>query len=100
MQNNSPVEKINEKLAAILFDKDYELPEIKREIILSKSELEDYIGDYKYNDDFIIKIFMENKRLYVQGSDQPSFHLKAISKKRFFINEADWKFVLSRRMER
>jgi CubicO group peptidase (beta-lactamase class C family) len=89
VQNNSPVEKINEALAAIALGKKYELPKVRREITLEKEKLGRLAGTYQYSPDFLIEVTLDGGRLYLQGTGQPRLRLRAMTPLTFFLKEAD-----------
>ena len=89
VQNNSPVEKINEALAAIVLGKEYQLPKVRREIDLAPEKLVKLAGTYEYSSDFLIEVTVDRGKLFLQGTGQPRLRLRPMSPLTFFLKEAD-----------
>ena len=89
IQNNSPVEKISEALAAIVFGKEYTLPKIRKEVVLGHDQLLGLAGTYEYSPDFHIEVTVSGNKIYLQGTGQPRFRLRPMNELQFFMNEAD-----------
>lgn len=89
VQNNSPVEKISEALAAIVFGEEYALPKIRKEVALKPDQLLKLVGTYEYSPDFLIEVTVSNGKIYLQGTGQPQLRLRPMNEFQFFLKEAD-----------
>jgi CubicO group peptidase (beta-lactamase class C family) len=69
---------------SIYFNREYQLPEFANAIDLSVETLQKYVGTYS-NTDFplALKVFIEDKQLYGQGTGQPWFPLEAYEEDKF-----------------
>jgi hypothetical protein len=80
---------IRRDLAAILYEKAYEIPEVKVEMKLPAATLKEYIGVYQLAPTFEIKVFMEGEKLMAQATNQNPFQLFAERKDFFFLKVVD-----------
>lgn len=91
LSNNmtSDLGTIRRDLAAILYEKAYEIPEVKVEIKLPAATLKEYIGVYQLAPTFEIKVFMDGEKLMAQATNQNPFQLFAERKDFFFLKVVD-----------
>jgi D-alanyl-D-alanine-carboxypeptidase/D-alanyl-D-alanine-endopeptidase len=61
----------------------------KKEIPLDPKSLESYVGEYKVNPQFSIKITAEGAHLYAQATGQPRFELFGEKENEFFLKVVD-----------
>jgi len=66
------------------------IQEMKR-ISMKNSELDKYIGEYKLNERFSVKIFREGESLYNQGTGQSKIEILPYDKNKFFTKAIDVK---------
>lgn len=92
--DNSGSGSLNElaiKLAAIVFDKPYKLPEVPKEISVDESILKQYVGEYELRPNFILTISLEDGSLKGQATGQQKLDLFAESENVFFLKVMDAK---------
>ncbi|WP_332735533.1 serine hydrolase [Flavihumibacter sp.] len=70
---------------------------VKKEIAISATELEQYIGEYALSPSFSITVTSEGDRLFAQATNQPRFEVFAESPDTFFLKvvEAKIQFLKS-----
>lgn len=83
----SPVSKIANDLAAMVFGGAYEIPRARKEIALEPKVLERYIGQYQIAPTVLITLALENGKLVGQLGSQPKFLLIAESDTIFFSKD-------------
>ncbi|HLZ89016.1 MAG TPA: DUF3471 domain-containing protein, partial [Puia sp.] len=83
--------EMSHKLAAIIYDKPYQLPEVLNEIKVEDSILRSYVGAYELQPGFIITISFEKGALMAQATGQPKFELHAQTNTLFFLREVEAK---------
>lgn len=76
-------------LAAILFGEKYEIPKGKKEIAVNAKIYETYAGQYELAPNFIFTVTVENGKLMVQATGQPSAELFPESETQFFLRVVD-----------
>ncbi len=98
---NPKLDEITKIIFAILNDKPYELPKLKKEVKISETILRKYIGTYEIVPQFKIDISVENGQLIAQATGQPKFRLFAQSEKYFFVKavEAEIEFIVNDKNE-
>lgn len=98
---NPKLDEITKTILAIINDKPYELPKLKKEVKLDESILRKYIGVYEIVPQFKISISVENGQIIAQATGQPKFRLFAQSEKYFFVKavEAEIEFIVNDKNE-
>lgn len=93
MQSN--LMKVSSALTAALYNKPYQLPEIRKEIKVAETILQKYIGEYQLAPNFIIAVTFQNGGLIAQATGQPSFQMYSSTENRFFLKvvEAEVEFM-------
>lgn len=77
-------------LTSIVLDKDYEMPEVLKEIEIEDPNLYDnYIGKYEFIDGTYINITKIEDKLYTQVTSQNAFEILPLSNNRFFAKDVD-----------
>ncbi|MCF6462001.1 serine hydrolase [Clostridium sp. Cult1] len=77
-------------LTSIVLDKDYEMPEVLKEIEIEDPNLYDnYIGKYEFIDGTYINITKIEDKLYAQVTSQNAFEILPLSNNRFFAKDVD-----------
>ncbi len=77
-------------LTSIVLDKDYEMPEVLKEIEIEDPNLYDnYIGKYEFIDGTYINITKIEDKLYAQVTGQNAFEILPLSNNRFFAKDVD-----------
>jgi CubicO group peptidase (beta-lactamase class C family) len=82
---NPKLADITNDIFAVLYDKPYKLPEVKKEITLPEEILKKYIGTYEAAPQFLIIITVEEGKLIAQATGQPKFQLFAQKENYFFL---------------
>jgi len=81
--------RISRDLAAILFDKHYELPFEHHAIHLDPTIYSSYAGRYEVTSDIVLVVTREGDRLMIQGSGQAKVEILPESQTRFFAEGLD-----------
>jgi CubicO group peptidase (beta-lactamase class C family) len=81
--------KIAENIDAILNQQPYDFPKPRKIIPVDTSLLNQYVGQYKMSEDFMINVFLENGQLMLQASGQQSNELFAERENFFFMKLQD-----------
>jgi CubicO group peptidase (beta-lactamase class C family) len=89
--SSNALSKISTSLAAIVFDKPYDMPAGRKEIKLDNAVLKQYIGEYQLASNFMITVFLEGDQLRAQATGQPAFDLYAEKENLFFLKVVDAK---------
>lgn len=85
--------KVSQDIMAILQDKPYSLPEIKKEINVDEKVLKQYEGEYELAPQFVISVTVENGTLKAHPTGQPKVDLYATSETEFFLKVVDARVV-------
>jgi len=86
----APVDRISIDLAAILFDKPYNMPQ--KAVTVDADMLADYksyVGRYQVRPGFVFNITRQGRNLYCQATGQQRLQLVPTSKTEFVINEVN-----------
>jgi CubicO group peptidase (beta-lactamase class C family) len=86
---NPNLKKIADDALAILYDKPYTVPEVKKEIAVSTDVLSKYTGIYELTPQFSITIFVEDGKLFGQATGQQKAQLFPQKKDYFFLKIVD-----------
>jgi CubicO group peptidase (beta-lactamase class C family) len=78
------VTKITKGLAAIIFGEKYELP--KKRIAVNPEIYDQYVGKYKFKEDFFLTVTKENNKLISQVTGQEKLEVYPESETEFFNN--------------
>jgi CubicO group peptidase (beta-lactamase class C family) len=62
-------------------------------VSIDKALFKLYAGKYDYGNNFVITVFIENDKLYAQGSNQPRFEILPLSEKEFTLRELNAKLT-------
>jgi CubicO group peptidase (beta-lactamase class C family) len=85
--------KASQDIVAILHNKPYTLPEVKKEIAVDEKILQQYVGEYELAPTFVITVSVEDGALKAQPTNQPKVDLYATSETEFFLKVVDAKVV-------
>lgn len=96
---NPSSEDIADGLLAIFNNKDYNLPLPRKIVKVDKSKLQKLAGDYKINDNFIIKVLVEGDKVFVNDGMHPKFEVFPQSESQFFMEEVDAEIVFIKNEE-
>ena len=86
---SNTLEEINQKILAILYNKPYELPKSKPEVVLPVDSMRQFIGSYKLGSNFDIVVTLDGDLLYGQATGQPKFQLFPINNTRFYLKAVE-----------
>ncbi|HPG40478.1 MAG TPA: nitroreductase family protein [bacterium] len=64
-------------------------PAQHKQIEVNTTVLEQYIGEYEINPQFIIKVSLQNEQLYIQATGQPQVEIYPESEEKFFLKVVD-----------
>lgn len=98
---NPKLDEITKSIIAILNNKPFQIPKLKKEVNVPEEILRRYIGIYEIVPQFKIEIMVENGQLIAQATGQPKFRLFAQNEKYFFVKavEAEVEFLLNDKNE-
>jgi CubicO group peptidase (beta-lactamase class C family) len=85
----APVARISNDLAAILFGREYTLPQKRQAITLDPAIYETYLGDYELAPGIILSVTTEAQRLFAQLTGQNRVELFSESATQFFLKVVD-----------
>ena len=86
--DTADAQKIGKDLAAIMFGANYERPVEPKAIRLDATRLDDYVGQFSVNPDFVLSISKQSDRLMVQGPDQTKIEILPESATEFFVKDS------------
>ncbi len=87
--SNPNLKKISDDALAILYDKPYTSPEVRKEAFLSPDALSKYIGVYELAPQFTITVFLEDGKLFGQATGQQKAQLFPQKEDYFFLKIVD-----------
>ncbi|MFN8250180.1 MAG: serine hydrolase [Ferruginibacter sp.] len=90
--NSSQVGSLVMTLMAIIYDKPYQLPVVKKSVQLSADILKQYTGTYEFNPQLSMTITLEHDKLFIQPVNQPKFEIFAENETSFFLRDFDMQF--------
>ncbi len=92
----APVNEITRDLAAIVFDKPYEIPKERTAIQIPEDILKRYAGEYQLSPTFILSVTVEGNRIYTQATGQQRVEIYPASETEFFLKvvEAEIHFTV------
>ena len=82
---SSSLERIGNSIYKIVTNQPYVLPKPKQEIKLTDGTLFTYAGEYKVSDSYIIKVILEDNRLFIQTNNEQKLRILAEKETQFFI---------------
>lgn len=82
---STSLERIGNSIYKIVTNQPYILPKPKQEIILSEETISNYIGEYRVSDNYIIKVTLEDGKLFIQTNNEQKFRILAEKESHFFI---------------
>jgi len=83
------LDNITKSIFAILYDKPYELPQVKKAISLSVDVLKQYTGVYELSPELVITISLEDGKLIGKPEGQEALQLHPEKDDQFFIKEIE-----------
>ncbi|HEY9695982.1 MAG TPA: serine hydrolase [Trichocoleus sp.] len=86
---SAPVDRISNDLAAILFGREYELPQKRQTIVLDPATYETYVGDYEFAPGIILSVTTESQGIFVQLTGQNRIEIFPESATHFFVKVVD-----------
>lgn len=86
--------KIANSLAAIIFGKPYVVPQKGK--IISPEVLAQYVGEYRLSSGRLLKVILENGKLYGVPNPQEKMEIFAASQTQFFLKNEDTHFTFDR----
>ncbi|BAZ23557.1 hypothetical protein NIES4073_44460 [Kalymmatonema gypsitolerans NIES-4073] len=91
LSNNvlSPVGRMSQDLAAIVFNEQYELPKKRIAIEVDPKIYDAYVGQYELAPNFILTISKEDNRIFAQATGQPKFEIYPESDTKYFLTVVD-----------
>lgn len=87
----TPISRINKDLIAIIFGKEYKIPEVINTIKLSDDILQFYTGEYELKPGFVFTVSFNNGSLFCQLTGQPKLELLPVSESEFILKEVEAK---------
>jgi CubicO group peptidase (beta-lactamase class C family) len=85
----APVARISNDLAAILFGREYQLPQKRQAIALNPAIYAIYIGDYEFAPGIILSVTTESQRIFTQLTGQNQVEIFPESATQFFLKVVD-----------
>src|SRR5262249_12458491 len=81
MVNSDNAQILNEIIRAVAREYDWDefLPAPRETVAVAPGTLKDYVGRFKVNPDRVLKVTLENGRLYGEPTEAPKFQLFPIS---------------------
>lgn len=96
---NPSSEDISDGLKAIFGNEDYTLPLQRKIVKVDPNSLQSLAGDYKINEDFIIKILIEGDKVFVNDGMRPQYEVFPQSETQFFVEGTDAEMVFIKNNE-
>lgn len=85
----APVASISNALAAILFGREYKLPQKRQEIAPNSAIYEAYVGDYEFAPGIILSVTTESQQIFAQLTGQNRVEIFPESATQFFLKVVD-----------
>jgi CubicO group peptidase (beta-lactamase class C family) len=89
LQNHDNVSIAAKSIRSILYNKPLPVPKIRKEIIMTTEQLQKFVGTYKVETDFEIKISLDKDQLFTQLTGQNAYPIFAESEMLFFLKVVD-----------
>jgi CubicO group peptidase (beta-lactamase class C family) len=89
LQNHDDVSIPIKSIRSILYNKPLPVIKIRKEITLTTEQLQKFIGTYEVENEFEIKITMDNNQLFTRLTGQNAFPIFAESERLFFLKVVD-----------
>ena len=86
---HTPISRINKDLIAIIFDKEYQIPDVVKTIKLPDDILQSYTGEYELKPGFVFTVTFFDGKLYCQPTGQPKLELLPVSENEFVLKEVE-----------
>ncbi|TAE17419.1 MAG: serine hydrolase [Bacteroidetes bacterium] len=86
---STSLERIGNSIYKIITNQPYILPKPKQEIILSEETISIYTGEYKVSDSYIVKVTLEDGKLFFQTNNEQKNRILAEKESHFFIIDED-----------
>jgi len=86
---HTPISRINKDLIAIIFDKEYQIPDVVKTIKLPDDILQSYTGEYELKPGFVFTVTFNDGQLYCQPTGQPKLELLPVSENEFVFKEVE-----------
>lgn len=86
---HSPINRINKDLLAIIFNKEYQIPDVVMTIRLPDAILQSYTGEYELKPGFVFTVTLSKGSLYCQPTGQPQLELLPVSENEFVLKEVE-----------
>ena len=81
---------VSTTIEAIIFGEDYVIPEKTENIKIDSETLEQYAGDYEFEEGFFITVSYKNGKLYSTADDGNLYELLPISSTSFHFEDHQW----------
>ena len=82
---STSLERIGNSIYKIVTKQPYVVPKPKQEIKLPDETLSTYAGEYKVSDSYIIKVILEDSKLFIQTNNEQKLRILAEQETQFFI---------------
>ena len=89
LQNHDDVSIPIKSIRSILYNKPLPVIKIRKEITLTTDQLQKFIGTYEVENEFEIKITLDNNQLFTRLTGQNAFPIFAESERLFFLKVVD-----------
>lgn len=87
--NSTKMGDVSGDVFAILFDRPYKLPQVKEQVIVDRSLLQQYVGEYELTPGFKITVSIKDGKFFGQATGQPPFEMFAKNESQFFLKVVD-----------
>ena len=94
---NQQIDSITRNLLCILYDKPYSKPVVKAAIPFSAAEVTKYTGEYQFEGNFRMKIYLQDNKLFAQRiGEEDSFEMFLYKKDSFFLKAFEADLIFSK----
>ena len=88
---HTPINRINKDIIAIVFGKEYRIPEVVNTVQLPGKVLQSYTGKYEVRPGLVFEVTYSDGELFCQPTGQPKLELLSVSETEFTLMKVDAK---------
>lgn len=93
---NRNIDTITRNLLCLLYDKPFNKPQIKQEIPYTADDVQRYLGEFQFEGNFRMRIFLENQKIYAQRmGEADQFEMFLQKQDTFFLKAFEAELIFS-----
>jgi hypothetical protein len=89
-EDTTALDAVSQTIEAIIYEKEYVIPENLEEVKVESEILEQYAGEYDFGGGFILSVTYDKGKLYSVANDGRTCALIPVSETSFYYEEHQW----------